>query len=76
MEKQSSSETRKERFKRLATARTNVVLDRLRVLGNCSNRALYEYSEEEVNRIFAVIEKEMKVAKARFKNSRKRKFEL
>lgn len=59
-------ETTKERFKRLATHRTNEVLYRLKVLGNCSNRQLYEYDEKEIDKIFSEIEKKIKEAKAKF----------
>lgn len=70
------NETSEERFKRLATARTNAVLDKLRVLGNCSNKAAYEYSEEDVKTIFSTIDKEVKKTKALFEQSTKTKFRL
>src|SRR3989338_1470510 len=51
------NENKKDRFRRLATLRTNTVLKRLKVLGNCSNRSSYEYTEDEINRIFLEIER-------------------
>jgi hypothetical protein len=45
------NETAEERFRRLATKRTNVVLDGLRRLGNLSSRTNYSYSEEDVEKI-------------------------
>lgn len=57
---------KKERFKRLATSRTTEVLKRLQVLSNCSNRSAYEYSEEEINKIFSTIERGVRDAKAKF----------
>ncbi len=63
-------EVKKARFKRLATLRTNAVLHRLKVLSNCSNRQLYEYDEREIDKIFAEIEKMLKVAKAKFNFSK------
>jgi hypothetical protein len=62
---------KKANFKRLATSRTNDVLDRLRVLGNCSNRRAYSYSDEEVDRIFKAIDEQVKIVKAKFKQPRK-----
>lgn len=59
-------DTKKERFKRLATIRTNAVLYRLKVLSNCSNRQLYEYEEREIDKIFLEIDKKVKEAKAKF----------
>ena len=52
----ASQEEKRNRFKKLAVYRTNEVLKRLKVLSNCANRSAYEYSEEEVNKIFSEIE--------------------
>ena len=57
---------RRNNFKRLGTARTNEVLRRLKILGNCANRSHYDYNEEEVSRIFAEIEKKIRETKAKF----------
>ena len=51
IEDKTKSEKR-ERFKRLAVYRTNEILRRLKVLGNCANRSAYDYSEEDINKIF------------------------
>lgn len=58
--------SRKENFKRLAAPRTREVLRRLKILGNCANRSHYEYTEEEVNKIFSEVEKKLRSVKARF----------
>ena len=68
--------SKKDRFKRLATYRVNVVLKALKVLGNCSNRGAYEYSEDEVQKIFKEIETEIKNTKSRFYYKRRKKFKL
>jgi hypothetical protein len=57
---------KKDRFKRLATSRTTEVLKRLQVLSNCSNRSAYDYSEEEINKIFSTIERAVRDSKAKF----------
>jgi hypothetical protein len=57
---------KKERFKRLASSRTNDVLKRLQVLANCANRSAYDYSEEDINKIFITIEKAVKDSKSKF----------
>lgn len=67
---------KREAFRRLASQRTNAVLERLRILGNCANRQLYEYSDEEIRKIFAAIEKEVRLVKAKFLNSRGPDFSL
>ncbi|MFH0892423.1 MAG: hypothetical protein V1867_06625 [Candidatus Falkowbacteria bacterium] len=60
------SNNRRERFKKLAVHRTNEVLKKLKILGNCSNRSAYDYNEEEINKIFSEIEKNVKGVKAKF----------
>lgn len=69
-------ETAKDRFKRLAAQRTNSVLHRLKVLGNCSNRSAYEYSEEDVAKIFSEIERAVRETKAKFHFPKRREFKL
>ena len=59
-------ETRHERFKRIAGKRTNDVLEKVRILGNCSNRSSYEYSKDEINKIFSEIDRQLKLTKAKF----------
>ena len=61
-----NQETPKDRFKRLASHRTNEVLYRIKVLTNCSNRQIYEYDEQDIDKIFVAIEKNLKEAKAKF----------
>lgn len=57
---------KRERFERLATYRTNEVLRKLKVLGNCGNRSAYDYSEDDVNKIFAEIERQLKDTRTKF----------
>ena len=69
-------ETKNERFKRIATKRTNEILEKIRILGNCSNKSSYEYSEEEINKIFSEIDKQLRLTKAKFLAGKREKFEL
>ena len=62
--------SREDRFKRIAANRTNEVLDRIRILGNCSNKSTYKYSEDEVNKIFRALDQEIKNCKAKFTNKK------
>jgi hypothetical protein len=71
-----NNEAREERFRRLATARTNAVLDKLRILGNLSNKQLYNYSEEDIDKIFSAINKEVKTVRAKFEVTNQRRFTL
>lgn len=70
------SETSKDRFRRLAELRTNEVLKRLRILGNCSNRQMYEYTRADIEKIFSTIDKKVKETKIRFHFSKKENFKL
>jgi ubiquinone/menaquinone biosynthesis C-methylase UbiE len=68
--------TKEGRFKCLAEYRTNEVLKRIRILGNCSNRSFYSYTQEEIEKIFQEIEKSLQKTKAKFTFSKKKKFTL
>lgn len=59
-------ETKREKFVRLAEARTNKIIDMLQLLGNCSNSSVYDYSQEDVDKIFSAIESEVKEARKKF----------
>ena len=64
--KPSSPETKHQKFVRLAEARTNKIIVTLRLLGNCSSPAAYEYSKSDVSKIFRAIEEATADAKRRF----------
>jgi hypothetical protein len=71
------SNIRQERFKKIAVKRVNKILEDFRLLGNCSNKGNYEYSEEDVKKIFSAIEKEYQRCKNKFYGIKnKEKFEL
>jgi len=60
-----------ERFRKLAEARTNNVLKALKILGNCANRSLYDYEDDEARRIFRAINEKIEETKGKFKYSEK-----
>ena len=76
--KPSTPESKHQRFVRLAEARTNKIIATLRLLGNCSSPAVYEYSTSDVNKIFRAIRDAMEDAENRFrkKGSGNRRFSL
>lgn len=57
---------KRDRFVRIAEQRTNNVLDAMRLLGNCSNKSNYDYSDHDIKRIFGAIERELKNTKNKF----------
>jgi len=72
----SRAESKSDAFRRLATQRTHAVLDRLRILGNCANPYLYEYTDEDIKKIFKAIDAELRAVKAKFQNSSQSQFQL
>jgi hypothetical protein len=59
-------ETNRERFVRIAEARTQKIIDMIELLGNCSNQYNYEYTQKDVEKMFSAIESALKTSKARF----------
>lgn len=59
-------ETKKERFVRLAENRTNKALEMIRLIGNLSNKSVYDYSAEDISKIFYALESEVALAKKQF----------
>lgn len=70
------SEFKRDKFKRLAILRGNRVLKDLKLIGNLSNRNNYEYTEDEVRKMFGMIEEELKIAKLKFSGKKKRELRL
>ena len=69
--------TKRERFKKVAVQRTNKIINYIRLLGNCSNKNNYEYTDNDVKKIISAIEKELKLLKTKFEeNNGKDKFYL
>ena len=74
-----SNETKRERFVRLAEARTNKILNMLQLLANCANRSTYDYTQEDVDKIFSAIQTQLNETKKAFINSsqkEKKRFSL
>lgn len=61
-----NKETKREKFVRIAEARTNKIIDMIQLLGNCSNKNQYEYTQKDVTKIFNAIQSELDEAKKRY----------
>ena len=72
----STSENKREKFLRLATLRTQEILSRLRILGNCANRQVYEYNEADLDKIFSAIDKQLRDVKSKFTILKEKEFKL
>ena len=69
-------ETKEERFKRVAQKRVQNALDGLRRLSQCSNKRMYCWDEEQLKKIWAAFEKELKLCKASFEDTESKEFQL
>ncbi len=70
------NESRENRFKRIATRRTNNILHQMRLLGNLSNKSSYDYSDDDIIKIFSALENQIRLAKAKFHFTKKKEFKL
>lgn len=71
-------EEKRDRFKRVAESRTQKILDMMELLGNCSNKNNYDYSEADVKKIVKALEDELSVLKKKFESNiaKNEKFKL
>lgn len=74
-------ENKKENFKRISENRVSKILALLTQLSNLSNSSFYEYTEDEIERIFGAINSEAQkskdiLLKAAEKRKKKTKFEF
>jgi len=70
------TETKHDRFRRLAKLRGERALKDIHLLGNLSNRNNYEYTDNEVKKVFSAVEEELKIAKSKFLSKKSRKIDL
>lgn len=61
------SETKEQKFIRLAEGRTSNILKDIKLLSNLSETKNYSFSQEQVQKIFSSIKKELNQAENNFK---------
>ena len=73
-----SKSIKRERFVKIAENRTNKIISMIRLLGNCSNKNNYEYTQKDIDKIFEAIKLELNDAQNRFLHNDKKnqKFKL
>jgi len=64
-----STDERRKKFIKLAEARTNNAIKQIKLIGNLSNRGNYSFTEKDVDKIYAALQKEIKGMRERFSNS-------
>lgn len=65
----NNKEIKKEKFRQLSEKRVNYILQKLKILGNLSNKSNYYYEKEDILKIFKSIEKATKEVKELFLNN-------
>lgn len=61
--------SKREKFVELATNRVNRAIKDLRLIGNLSNKAAYEYSDDDVKKITRSLQRELDLMKNRLEGS-------
>ncbi|MFH1031232.1 MAG: hypothetical protein V1767_01475 [Chloroflexota bacterium] len=72
----SPNETKEQRFRRIAESRTNAILEKIRLLGNLSDTRRYRYSANDVDKIFSVINAQIREVRVKFGFGTKVQFKL
>ncbi len=57
---------KRAKFVELAESRVNRAIKDLRLIGNLSNRSAYEFSDDDVKKMFRALQKELDGARSRF----------
>ena len=66
-------DVKKENFKRIAENRVSKIIDLISKLHNLSNTSFYEYTDEQIDKIFDSIQKELDKQKYEFKKTKNKK---
>ena len=65
--------SKREKFVDLANKRVTSAIDKIRLIGNLSDRRFYEYSEKDSKQIIDALTKELSSVKSKFQNNAKKK---
>mgnify|MGYP001546069765 FL=1 len=65
------NETKAEKFNRLARYRMTKALDRIEQLGHLSNRSQYEFTEQQISKMYTALNDQLNTTFARFKERAK-----
>ena len=57
---------KRDKFVKLATQRVNNALKQIALIGNLANKGTYDYSKEDINRIFKALDEALEATHARF----------
>jgi hypothetical protein len=60
----------RSKFVKLASARVSKALKDIQLIGNLSNRSNYDYTDEDVSKIFKALSDEISSCRRKFDNAR------
>lgn len=74
----NNEKIKRERFVKIAENRTNKIISMIKLLGNCSNKNNYTYTDDDVKQIFSAIDQELRITKSKFQEAQiaKKEFKL
>jgi hypothetical protein len=68
-------ESDRAKFTKLASARVSKALKDIQLIGNLSNRSNYDYTDEDVAKIFKALSEELSASRHRFETAKKKTLE-
>jgi len=61
-----TAKSKRERFEEVAGNRVQMVLDKIENLSKCANKRNYEYTQKDIDKMFRVINEQIKNTKLKF----------
>lgn len=68
---EQEEESDRQKFVRLATKRVNNALKYIRLISNLSNTSNYRYKDEDIEKIFKILENEIAECRHKFEQKKK-----
>lgn len=62
----------RQKFVKLATRRVSAALKAIQLIGNLSNKSNYDYTDDDVQKIFKALHAEISASKKKFELAQKR----
>ena len=76
LEEEVTEETKNEKFKRLSAQRIQKAAKYISALGNLANKSSYDYTEEDVEKIFNYLQKQLDDTRAKFDKTNEKEEEF
>lgn len=63
-----ATKTKRERFTKVAGSRVQMVVERIDNLSKCANRRNYEFTQNDIDKMFKAIGEKLKISKMKFES--------